>query len=250
MKNVYLLICLFFYVGVAYGQQKSGFGLSIKSGNYTLPSRITTTSKSIFQTTKYEPGFCISGGMYYNWQLNKRLSLNAELLFQRSIFMVKIDRTLRYTGDNEQYNSDGAIGYQVAESIVSLPVKLQYALGSKRRTGISAGYGIARVLNFTLKENSSFYYLANPQNVSTDASLRFRNRDKDFRFEFPIFAGLSHQISDKTTLGIEYTYQRRRLVKANFGFDDSCECCDCGYGFEQVPAIQNIAVLMQYKLLE
>lgn len=251
MKNMYLLIVLLFWSVSAYGQPKSGLGFTVSTGNFTFPGNHSTYTRSSAETVKYQPGAYFGGGVHYQWQVSKRFSILSELLFRHAMYSVEVDNVFRfYDGINERFNTDSKTGYLVTESILSLPVKMQFALGSKHRTSLVLGSGISRTINMSSRETFSFYYLITPGDVTTYTRSRFRNQRHDFRFEYPVIAGLSRQISDKTTVGIEYTYQKRRLIGPKFAFDDTCDCCDCGYGFDQVPAVQNIAILMQYKLLK
>ncbi|WOC39955.1 porin family protein [Polaribacter sp. HL-MS24] len=190
-KNFLIILILLANISINAQMTKMNFGLKsgINMSKYT-PDVYVGNSRIVEYQGKI--GFYIGG--YSNIKISKKFRIQPELLFSNQ-------GTKRVFEDISLFDSNGIligvsdIEETINESVISLPIILQYFINEKfnLESGIQLGYVINRKQE-TTKDSFGLNQGNNSQNNNT-------NYDK---FDLGFNLGLGYKISEKLRINIRY----------------------------------------------
>ncbi|WOC39974.1 porin family protein [Polaribacter sp. HL-MS24] len=190
-KNFLIILILLANISINAQTTKMNFGLKsgINMSKYT-PDVYVGNSRIVEYQGKI--GFYIGG--YSNIKISKKFRIQPELLFSNQ-------GTKRVFEDISLFDSNGIligvsdIEETINESVISLPIILQYFINEKfnLESGIQLGYVINRKQE-TTKDSFGLNQGNNSQNNNT-------NYDK---FDLGFNLGLGYKISEKLRINIRY----------------------------------------------
>lgn len=202
MLKLPLIFLIFTFIGLtSLGQQQ--FGIKVSGGL----SRITN-SMDVPEVILTIP-FVTSGqaGLFYSFQLGKKSSLGAELLFSQIEGKEKLEIDYNYSG---YYGSESGHGENIDYRYISyLSFPVYYGFKFNKLT-INAGFQISCALLSSGREKN--YAILNGITYSSD------NKTDDInikRFDYGPNAGIIYNLTDKLAFEGTYYYGLNNIQKGN-----------------------------------
>lgn len=215
MKNFYLLLLFSSLATLTVAQQKPEFGFVAKFGTYAIPSSKTessaygsNTSQSTF-TQKL--GQTQSIGFWSAVPIGKYVRLSAELLYRRGTFSNSQAYFSEYFDGASSLRFWSTQNQSIHENTLSLPIKIHLTFKENGKTTFAFGGGLSRIFSATVR--SSNEYKQSPSSYPYPPSYPYpfpivRSNWSDFEIGFNMTAGLHHRLDNKTSIGIEYTFEK------------------------------------------
>ncbi len=255
MKKLYLLLLLSCGVFSAFSQNKTSFGFVVKAGNFSFPyQHKEVTNYSLSTGTEYyrqSTGYLFAIGVRESFHIDAHFKVSGELLFRQASYST-----------NDGYSIDpkavgGAIitanrGLRFNESNLSIPIKLHYSFLSNGRMAVAMGAGIAMNIGTVIHGSSRYQNSQKDQNAYSYSNISppfFSNRD--INPELTLMAGFYHRISANTTIGLEFSYERRSTER-RYNLD-RIDCggplIDClGYSYLGSPSMRSLSIELSHDL--
>jgi hypothetical protein len=256
MKHLSLLVLLSCYCFIAFAQQKATFGLVVKAGNYTLPYQHKSESfyfhgqrfskYVIFQNAGATYSFGINGSL----RLGGHFRVSGELLYRVANYSFGFDQELLNVGETTPFSSSNDM-HQINESSLFLPVKIHFSFLKNGRTSITLGAGLFHFLNVSNKGETAY------KNVGfSDRYYSYHLPDIDIinsddKPEMAITAGVSHRLDKHTTIGLEFTYERRAADKIFFSYyapDSVLSFISYGFFQMEAPSMRSLSLNLYHIL--
>lgn len=246
MKNMKLLALLVALSVTAVHAQKSQFGFVVKVGNATKPKYMEQTSGYNREVNQVNAGSVILAGITTRYQLGKGLFLTGELMYRFTDVSYRYDNFTVYSQSSRRsLQSD-----RFFESSFILPVKLEWAPFRKRRTAIGVGFGLSKVIAGEVSTNASVSNSLFPQFISEFRPRKLAIIAGDFPVEWSLNAGISHQLSAQTSIGLEITvepYRRELSVPLSIYAVQDCRCSY--YSFLEPPGLLSLTLAIRHFLM-
>ncbi len=258
MKQIYFLSLLLILVTPVFSQKKAEFGLVFSAGNFTRPFQQTTkeyypTDQMVYTTiNSHDAGNAFSIGVKQLLRLNKHLKLTGELLYRMASFENSFSG-ISSKIDGDQVSGSSVQSQKVRESSIAIPIKLHFFLNKKGSTSFALGAGFSQRLNAEFKGWHEYKYEEIP---ALNHNYRYPDMDlgfRDFSPELLLSAGLYHQLDNKTSLGIEYNYERRSdealYYSEYFQYSEFLIDCLCyGFVYLKTPNLRSWSLTLSHNL--
>jgi hypothetical protein len=190
-KNILIILILVVNISVNAQSSKIKFGIKtgINSSKYTPEMYLGNSRLADYQG---KIGFYVGG--FTNFIISKKLKIQPELLYvNQGTKMIFEDITLTDSNGNPIGNEED-VEYKINESVISLPIFLQYYINNKFNIdgGIQLGFIVNRKEEIT--KNPFEQFLGNNSQNNT-------NYDK---FDFGFNIGLGYKVLEKMRVNTKY----------------------------------------------
>lgn len=201
LKLPLILLILTFIDLTSLGQQQ--FGIKVSGGLSRITNSLDLSNANL--TIPFVPSG--QAGLFYSFQLGKKSSLGAELLFSQIEGKEKLEMDYNYSGwDGSESGHGENIGYRYI-SYLSFPV--YYGLKINKLT-INAGFQISCTLSSSGREKS--YAILNGIKYSSDNKTDNINIK---RFDYGPKAVIIYNLTDKLAFEGTYYYGFNNIQKGN-----------------------------------
>ncbi|MBL7825256.1 MAG: hypothetical protein JNJ57_01405 [Saprospiraceae bacterium] len=237
---------------ISFSQQKFEVGFIAKAGTYAKP--FYNSEINYFQNESSEhlletrPGFTNVFGFYMLRKLGKRVAVSTELLLRQSSYTNRNRRVYHYTDGFDFFNQQID---RVAETSISIPLKIQVAPFGKGKTAFGIGIALSRLAKAKVKWQYSYIDERYPQFHSiAEYELEDTNFDQ-FKAEIGFTAGVFHQISKHTSVGLELAMEKHKTEYFASTFDKGFYDCYCyGYALIREPKLRSWTLSLRHNLLQ
>lgn len=250
-----ILVLLLSFSIPTFSQGKFEFGFILKGGNYAMPRREVlpafNNSNGISQiTVTQKAGEIYSLGIWHSWALNNRFRLSSEVLYQVLQFEDKLHRKSAHLSGSTVVNSTFVLFNKIIGKSLAVPIKLHYFFRKNGKMSLSFGAGVTHITSANISRSSKTQFHGFP--ADSDSYFKKFSKWNDFTTTFNLNSGIHYRFAPKTSLGIEYSFERSNNNDLKNSMSNSgCDCrCYCdGFYFRYRPNMNSFSVSLRHNIL-
>ena len=250
MKKIYLLIFCLGLNATLFSQRKAEFGFVAKAGNYTIPGNGSATdahSSDLSTSGSQGAGSQYVLGLWHSFPLGTRFSISGELLYRNAFWDSK--EHFHSSGFEGSFRTDQV--QKINEGSLALPIRLHYLFKKGGKSSIAIGGGFSRIFSTSIYTEVKSQFEPNPE-TSSNYTVRFSELS-NFDFSTNLTAGFYHRLGTKTSIGLEYTFQKTAGVYQQYPnvFLNPLVDCFCLYiEQENRPDMHSFSVSLRHNILD
>ncbi len=202
MKQLYILSMFLLVATFVAAQRNTEFGLTLKSGNFTLPQKGDWWGGYVTAKDKLHTGWALRLGCFGRLPMGRLFSVSGEMLVNFS----------QYAHEEEAYSDlilPAPIGNYTFSRLrysmmsVIIPLKLDFQPAFASRTTFSAGFASSYTFLSYLRSEVTRGTL--PPTVTTSRVIyNKQSGEKDARWQILFLTGVQMRIAEQVSVGLEF----------------------------------------------